>query len=82
MDLDKRIVEAAKDAIGRLELNDVDYDGQFIHNDSDRVTVHFREGTKYFSVTIILGNHPTLFAQTSVEALTDQITDELRKRDE
>ena len=80
MDLDKRIVEAAKNAITRLGLADVEYDGQFIHNDSDRVTVHFRNGTSYFSVEIILGDHPILFAQTSVEVLTDQIADALRKR--
>lgn len=79
MDLDERIAEAARLAIARLELEGVEYDGRYFHQDSDRVTVHFSEGTNYFGVTIILGNHPVLFAQTSVEALTDQIVTELRK---
>ena len=82
MDLHDRIAEAAKDAIVRLNLSNIEYDSLYPHQDSELVTVHFFEGTSPFSVEIVLGDHPELFAQTSVEALTDQIAVELRKRQE
>jgi hypothetical protein len=82
MDLDERIGEAANEAVTRLALNGVEYESQYIHQDSERVTVHFVKGTFRFEVTIILGDHPVLFAQTSVEALTDQIADALREHEE
>jgi hypothetical protein len=82
MDLDQRIAEAARQAISELELSAVEYDSLYLHQDSERVTVHFREGQSYFSIEIIPGNHPDpeLSPQTGVEVLTDQIAIELRKR--
>jgi hypothetical protein len=81
MDLDQRIAEAARSAITELGLSNVEYDAQYHHQDSERVEVHFREGTSYFGTQILIGGHPENPAKTDVETLTDQIVTKLRERD-
>ena len=80
MDLEERIRQAARAAIIEVGIDGVEYDTLYRHPDSDRVEVHFREGTRYFGVQILLGAHPEHSANTSVEVLTDQISTALRNR--
>jgi hypothetical protein len=82
MDLDQRIEPAARRAIQILGLDDTSYDGQYIHQDSERVSVHFLEGTERFTIVILQGGHPSreLVPKTTVEVLADQIAIKLGER--
>jgi hypothetical protein len=80
MELDERFEQAAAAAIARLGLVGVEYDSLYRHPDSERVDVHLEEGTDHFGVQILLGGHPQSAADTSIDAITDQIATELNKR--
>ncbi len=80
MSLDDRIREAANLAISQMGLEGVQYDVLYRHQDTERVEVHFRQGSNYFGIQILTGGHPDHPAETSVKVLTEQIITELRKR--
>lgn len=76
--LEDRVEEAAK--IAATGFEGIEYDGLYRHLDTERVDIHFRQGSHYFGVQILTGGHPEYPARTNVEVLTDQITRELLKR--
>lgn len=79
-DLSRRIEKAANNAISTLGLQDVEYDGLTPYKDSDRLRIHFKRNSRYFSIGIMLGGHSERPGQASVSVLAKQIEVELAKR--
>jgi hypothetical protein len=81
MNLDEQIKQAAKQAVIESNIQDTAYDGQYMFQDSERVRVHYKGPNRRFSVDIFYGGHPNFPADTSLDVLTKQLTQELLKHE-